>query len=210
MSVNQIETPLEPAAYKDIVKKFQQVQSSFDQIASDYGASIPQAPTMLPYSRFSQSVKPSFSMWDQFALFPFFCALMVDFFTIILSYRLEYTAPAALSKDEEDMVYRCLRQFPDIRVNHRDELELVISKSQLEPSRKVSDWSRVLATAFLLKRGYLRKVDDNKVEFSADLYPLVASRLGQAEREFTKPSQNVTVSQPEEERLERKAMVYDK
>ncbi|MEE9345968.1 MAG: hypothetical protein V3U88_10215 [Methylococcales bacterium] len=211
ISVNQLETPLQPPAYQSIVKKFQNVQSSFDQIASDAGANVPQAPTMLPYSRFSKSVKPSFSMWDQFALFPFFCALMVDFFTIILSYRLEYTAPARLSEDEEDMVYRCLRQFPDIRVNHRDELELVIAKSQLERSRRVSDWSRVFATAFLLKRGYLRKVDDNKVEFSSDLYPLVASRLGRAEREMAKPDIDTpAVNSDHQQRLERKAMVYGK
>jgi cell division protein FtsB len=210
-SVNQLQTPLEASAYQIIVTKFQTVQSSFDRIASDSGANVPLAPTMLPYSRFSQSMKPSFSMWDKFALFPFFCALMVDFFTIILSYRLEYTAPAPLSRDEEDMVYRCLLQFPDIRVNHRDELELVIVKSQLERSRKVSDWSRVFATAFLLKRGYLRKVDDNKVEFSAELYPLVASRLGRAEKELTKVDvETSAVSSLNQGRLERKAMVYGK
>ena len=134
---------------------------------------------------------------------------MVDFFTIILSYRLEYTAPAPLSREEEDMVYRCLRQFPDIRVNHRDELELVIAKSQLERSRRVSDWSRVFATAFLLKRGYLRKVDDNKVEFSSDLYPLVASRLGRAEKEMFKPGpEGKAVNSEIQDQLERKAVLY--
>lgn len=210
-SINQLQTPLEPSAYQEIVTKFQTMQSSFDRIASDSGTNVPLAPTMLPYSRFSQSIKPSFSMWDKFALFPFFCALMVDFFTIILSYRLEYTAPAPLSRDEEDMVYRCLLQFPDIRVNHRDELELVIVKSQLERSRRVSDWSRVFATAFLLKRGYLRKVDDNKVEFSAELYPLVASRLGRAEKELTKADvETAAVSSLNQGRLERKAVVYGK
>ena len=210
-AVNLLQTPIEAMPYQNIVTKFQTVQSSFDRIASDYGANVPEAPTMLPYSRFSQSVKPSFSMWDQFAWFPFFCALMVDFFTIILSYRLEYTAPAPLSREEEDMVYRCLRQFPDIRVNHRDELELVIAKSQLERSRRVSDWSRVFATAFLLKRGYLRKVDDNKVEFSSDLYPLVASRLGREDREIRKPDvDSPAVNTLNQERLERKAVVYGK
>lgn len=210
-SLNTLETPLQQTAYKDVVTKFQAVQVSFDSIASDYGVSVPQAFTLLPYSRFSQALKPSFSMWDSFAWFPFFCAAMVDFFTIILSYRLEYTAPARLSRDEEDMVYRCLRQFPDIRVNHRDELELVITRSQLERSRRVSDWSRVFATAFLLKRGYLRKVDDDKVEFSSDLYPLVASRLGRAEREMKLPDVDApAVNTPDQGQIERKAVVYGK
>lgn len=211
MSLNQLETPLEQSAYQEIVTKFQEVQSSFDSIASDFGANVPQAPTMVPYSRFSQAVKPSFSMWENFAWFPFLCALMVDFFTIILSYRLEYTAPAPLSREEEDMVYRCLRQFPDIRVNHRDELELVITKSQLERSRRISDWSRVFATAFLLKRGYLRKVEDDKVEFSSDLYPLVARRLGRAERQMRTPDVSApAVNSSEKGKLERKAVVYGK
>jgi hypothetical protein len=64
-------------------------------------------------------------------------------------------------------------------VNHRDELELVISKTQLERSRRVPDWSRTFATAFLLKRGFLRKVDKDTVEFSSNLYPIIAKRLGQ-------------------------------
>ena len=62
-TVNQLETPLEVSPYQAIVSRFQTVQSSFEHIASDSGANIPTAPTMLPYSRFSQSVKPSFSMW---------------------------------------------------------------------------------------------------------------------------------------------------
>jgi hypothetical protein len=62
-----------------------------------------------------------------------------------------------------------------------------------------------------LKRGYLRKVDDNKVEFSSDLYPLVASRLGRAEREMTKPDIDApAVNSDNQQRLERKAMIYGK
>jgi hypothetical protein len=95
-----------------------------------------------------------------------------------LSYRLETTAPGPLSEHEQELVFECLRQFSEFRINENDELEMVIEKSDLERARRYSDWSRMFAVGFLLSRGFLRKIDERSVEFAPNLYPLIAERMG--------------------------------
>jgi hypothetical protein len=156
----------------------QEVQLQFNKIATRSGHTVPQAPVLMTYDQFSQGVTPSFAMWTDFSLFAFACAAMVDFFTFLLSYRLETTAPGPLSEHEQELVFECLRQFSEFRINENDELEMVIEKSDLERARRYSDWSRMFAVGFLLSRGFLRKVDERSVEFAPNLYPLIAERMG--------------------------------
>ena len=75
------------------------------------------------------------------------------------------------------MVFECLSQFQNLRINRNDELEMAIEKSVVERARRTSDWSRKFGVAFLLSRGYLRKVGDNQVEFAPNLYPIIADQL---------------------------------
>ena len=164
--------------YQILVSAYSAVQSGFENIVTDFGQSSPVAPVLLPYAKFTQGFNPSFAMWAAFSWFAFACAIMVDLFTIILSYRLEFTAPGPLSEDEQDLAYKCLREFSELRINHNDELEMMIEKSELERARRYSDWNRSFGAAYLLNRGYLRKVDDKTVEFAPNLYPIIADRLG--------------------------------
>ena len=133
----------------------------------------------MTYAEIIQGITPSFAMWKDFSLFAFLCAAMVDFFTVLLSYRLEFTAPGPLSDHEQELVFECLRQFTEFRINQNDELEMVIEKSDLERARRYSDWSRMFAVGFLLNRGFLRKIDHRSVEFAPNLYPLIADRMGE-------------------------------
>ncbi|MBT5967284.1 MAG: hypothetical protein HOG60_08325, partial [Gammaproteobacteria bacterium] len=98
--------------------------------------------------------------------------------TVLLSYRLELTAPGPLTQDEEELVFECLRQFTQFRINENDELEMNIEKSNIEKARRYSDWSRMFAVGLLLSRGFLRKIDKNTVEFAPNLYPLMAAKMG--------------------------------
>jgi hypothetical protein len=163
--------------YQSLVVGYSGVQSAFENMMSGSGHSFAAAPLLLPYAQFTQSFKPSFAIWMAFSWFAFACAVMVDLFTILLSYRLEFTAPGPLSEEEQELAYLCLREFNDLRVNHNDELELVIEKTEVERARKYSDWNRSFGAAYLLSRGYLRKVDERTVEFAPNLYPVIASRL---------------------------------
>ncbi|MGR9105378.1 MAG: hypothetical protein ACU843_00455 [Gammaproteobacteria bacterium] len=164
--------------YQALVAGYSAIQSAFEGIVSDSGHAFPAAPLLLPYAEFTRGFKPSFAIWHAFSWFAFACAAMVDLFTIILSYRLEYTAPGPLTEAEQELAYQCLREFKELRINHNDELELAIEKTELERARKYSDWNRSFGAAYLLNRGYLRKVDDQSVEFAPNLYPIIASRLG--------------------------------
>lgn len=170
--------------YKTILSNLQEVQIKFNQLSSNSGLLVPEAPILMSYAQFSQSVSPSFSMWKGFSLFAFSCAAMVDFFTVLLSYRLEFTAPGPLSEHEQELVFECLRQFNEFRINENDELEMVIEKSEIEKARRYSDWSRMFAVGFLLSRGFLRKIDARSVEFAPNLYPLIAERMGDRLREI--------------------------
>lgn len=184
--------------YKIIVASLQEVQIKFNQLASNSGLKTPTAPVLMSYAEFAQGITPSFSMWKGFSLFAFLCAAMVDFFTVLLSYRLEFTAPGPLSEHEQELVFECLRQFTEFRINENDELEMVIEKSEIEKARRYSDWSRMFAVGFLLSRGFLRKIDARSVEFAPNLYPLIAERMGAKLRAIKAQSTPAIKSEPDQ------------
>jgi hypothetical protein len=177
-NLNQLDvTNNKEATYSQFLKNYQDIQLAVNQLASSMGVSLPDAPLLMTYKQFVEEVKPSFAMWRGFSWFAFVCAAMVDFFTVLLSYRLEFTAPGPLTIQEEELVFECLRQFTEFRINENDELEMVIEKSDLERARRYSDWSRMFVVGLLLSRGFLRKVDDRTVEFAPNLYPLIAEKM---------------------------------
>lgn len=198
-SLNQLEFDTENN-YKLTVTGLQDVQLKFNQLATSAGYAIPQAPVLMTYAQFVQGVTPSFSMWNNFSPFAFACAAMVDFFTFLLAYRLESTAPGPLSEQELELVFECLRQFTEFRINENDELEMVIEKTEIERARRYSDWSRMFAVGFLLSRGFLRKIDERSVEFAPNLYPLIAEQMGEKLRAIKAAS--APAAQVEEERAE--------
>jgi hypothetical protein len=57
-------------------------------------------------------------------------------------------------------------------------VEIVIEKTDIERARHYVDWPRMFAVGLLLSRGFLRKVDDRRVEFAPNLYPLIAEKMG--------------------------------
>ena len=165
-------------AYYQLLESYQDVQFKVNQLSSEFGQSLPEPPMLLTYKQFVEDIKPSMAIWDGFSFFAFGCAAMVDFFTVLLSYRLEFTAPGPLTRDEEELVFDCLRQFSQFRINENDELEMIIEKTNIEKAQRYSDWSRMFAVGLLLSRGFLRKIDHRTVEFAPNLYPLIAAKMG--------------------------------
>lgn len=177
-SLNQLDTASNiESAYAEFLKNYQDIQLTVNQLSSNMGLALPEAPLLMTYKQFVEEVKPSFAMWQGFSWFAFICAAMVDFFTVLLSYRLEFTAPGPLTVQEEELVFECLRQFTQFRINANDELEMIIEKSELEKARRYSDWTRMFVVGLLLNRGFLRKIDHRTVEFSPNLYPLIAEKM---------------------------------
>ncbi len=164
-------------AYYDLLKSYQDVQFKVNQLSAQFGQSLPEPPMLLTYNQFIEDVQPTLAMWGRFSFFAFGCAAMVDFFTVLLSYRLEFTAPGPLTEDEEEIVFECLRQFSQFRINENDELEMIIEKTEIEKARRYSDWSRMFAVGLLLSRGFLRKIDSRTVEFAPNLYPLISEKM---------------------------------
>jgi hypothetical protein len=175
-SLNQLELDTENN-YRLSETGLQEVQLKFNQLATRAGHPVPETPVLMTYTQFTQGITPSFSMWTGFSPFAFACAAMVDFFTFLLAYRLEFTAPGPLTEQEQELVFECLKQFSEFRINENDELELIIEKSEVERARHYSDWPRMFAIGFLLSRGFLRKIDKKSVEFAPHLYPLIAERM---------------------------------
>lgn len=165
------------SAYYSVLGNYQDVQLQVGTISAQIGLGLPEAPLLMTYKQFIEDVNPSVSMWNGFSVFAFICAAMVDFFTVLLSYRLEFTAPGPLTAEEEELVYECLRQFSEFGINENDELQMVIEKTELEKARRYSDWSRMFAVGLLLNRGFLRKIDHRTVEFAPNLYPLIAEKM---------------------------------
>ncbi len=164
-------------SYYHVLTNYQEVQLQIGQLSSYIGLGLPEAPLLMTYKQFTADVTPSVTMWQGFSLFAFVCAAMVDFFTVLLSYRLEFTAPGPLTSDEEDLVFECLRQFTEFTINNNDELQMVIEKTDIEKARRYSDLSRMFAVGLLLNRGFLRKLDHRTVEFAPNLYPLIAEKM---------------------------------
>lgn len=179
VGLNQLDVEsdtIEPA-YQQLLTGLQGVQINFNKLAVQVKHNIPQAPVLMTYSQFVQGITPALTMWVSFSLFAFICAAMVDFFTVLLSYRLEFTTHGVLSEQEEELVFQCIKQFNQFRINSNDELEIIITKTEIEKARNYSDWSRMFAVGFLLSRGFLRKIDNRTVGFAPNLYPLIADRL---------------------------------
>ncbi|TRX02996.1 hypothetical protein [Candidatus Methylobacter oryzae] len=180
ISINELDTAKNiENTYAEMLANFQNVQLRTNLLSGMIGQPVPEAPLLTTYKQFTADIQPSFAMWtDDFSLFAFLCAALADFFTFLLSYRLEFTAPGPLTAEEEDLVFECLRQFTEFRINKNDELEMSIEKTELERARRYSDWSRMFAVGLLLSRGFLRKIDDKTVEFAPNLYPLIAEKMG--------------------------------
>jgi hypothetical protein len=165
------------AAYERLVRAFQALQGEAETLASTHGAPPIEAPRFGSYAEFSRGITPSFAMWQDISWFTLACAAMVDFFTLFLSYRLESTAPGPLTEEEKDLAFQGLRQFGEFTINQNDELEFVIERTELERARRISDWNRMFTVAFLMNRGYLRKMSERTVEFAPNLYPIIAERM---------------------------------
>lgn len=183
LSLNKLEFHSEQN-YQATMIALQDVQLRFNELASNAGYPIPPVPVLMTYAQFTQGMTPDFSMWSGFSPFAFICAAMADFFTFLLSYRLEFTAPGPLSEHEKELVFECIKQFSEFRINSNDELEMVIEKTEVERARRYSDWSRMFVVGFLLSRGFLRKIDERSVEFAPNLYPLIADRMAQQLRDM--------------------------
>jgi hypothetical protein len=165
------------ADYQALLAAFQSVQGGFEALAAEYAMAGVTAPVLASYAEFNRPVEPSIAMWQDVSLFALACALMVDFFTVVLSFKLEFSAPGPLTEEESELAVAGMRQFSEFSINRNDELEVVIEKTELERARRFSDWNRMFVVALLLNRGYLRKVDDRRVEFAPNLYPILAERL---------------------------------
>ena len=171
-------------SYYQVLMNYQEVQLQVSELSSVMGQGLPEAPLLMTYKQYVEDVTPSVSMWKGFSVFAFICAAMVDFFTVLLSYRLEFTAPGPLTAEEEDLVFECLRQFSEFTINENDEIQMVIEKTEIEKARRYSDWSRMFAVGLLLNRGFLRKIDHRTVEFAPNLYPLIAEKMGDKIRQI--------------------------
>ena len=164
-------------SHGQLIENLHVLEGEADLLASGYGKSPIHAPLLPSFAEFARGITPSFDMWKNISWFAFACAAMVDFFTLVLSYRLEMAAPGPLSSEEMDLAFQGLRQFSQFTINRNDELEFVIDRTELERARRVPDWQRMFTVAFLLNRGYLRKMSARSVEFAPNLYPIVAERL---------------------------------
>jgi hypothetical protein len=165
-------------AYQEVSQSLHKVQLEFNQLTAKYRSDLPSAPVLMTYSQFTETVKPSVNNLPKFTLFPLIIAGMVDFFTVLLSYRLEFSAPGPLTEQEEELVFECLKQFSEFRINENDAVEIIIEKTDIERARHYVDWPRMFAVGLLLSRGFLRKVDERRVEFAPNLYPLIAEKMG--------------------------------
>jgi hypothetical protein len=165
-------------AYTEASEGLHKVQLEFNQLTAKYSTELPAAPILMTYSQFTETVKPSVNNLPKFTLFPLIIAGMVDFFTVLLSYRLEFSAPGPLTEQEEELVFECLKQFSEFRINENDAVEIIIEKTDIERARHYVDWPRMFAVGLLLSRGFLRKVDEKRVEFAPNLYPLIAEKMG--------------------------------
>lgn len=167
----------DPAIYEKLLLAVQGVRTQADSLAAGHGLAPVKGPQLMSFAEFERGATPSFAMWKNVSWFALISAAMVDFFTVILTYRLESTAPGPLTEEEKELAYQGLRQFGDFTINVNDELQFHIEKTELERARRVSDWTRMFAVAFLLNRGYLRKISATSVEFAPNLYPVIAERM---------------------------------
>lgn len=162
--------------YQAIKAGYQMIGNLSNSLMSNTGqVAIPQE-SLEPYEQYIE-VKPSLDIVNMLSPLALFLAIMVDLFTLILSYRLEAVPPQTLSDYEKRLAFLGLQEFPDWKINTGGQLETRLEHNQEELAEEYDDSWRKLIVGMLLNRGMLRKVSGKKVEFSPQLYPLIIEQL---------------------------------
>ncbi len=178
------------ATYEQIADQLHRLQVRFNAVAADFGSQPLPEPHLPAFSRIVAKPQPSLAMWQSFSWFAFLCAAMVDLFTVLLSYRLELSAPAPMSEDEKRLALRLLTQFRDFRINRNGELELDLAEDPVARAKRLQNGPRLFAVGLLLQRGLLRRVDRQRVEFAPGLYSLLAEELTRHMKRQAKPAES--------------------
>ena len=123
----------------------------------------PHIPDYEEYIRFT----PSFESLTlkRISLISLFLAILVDSFTIILSYWLEKNPFGNVTDRDRDRLIERLLEFTQWNLNDHDQLEFRLQKTASERVKGIHDVERLFAASSFLNKGYLRRVDKNTAEF---------------------------------------------
>ncbi len=101
-------------------------------------------------------------------------ALLFDLFTVFLTFWLESVPLGGLKDEEKDMAVEGVIAFTDWQVNHNNQLDFRLSKTEIERNAGVNDGERMFWATALLNRGFLKRVDASRAEFGPRLYAVVS------------------------------------
>ena len=162
--------------YQAVKTRYQMVGDQSNSLMSDSGQATLMQPSLESFEQYIE-IKPSLDVLGSLAPLALFLAVMVDLFTLILSYRLEVMPPETLSNHEKRLAFLGLQEFPDWTINQGGHLETRLEHNEEEAALDYDDSWRKLIVGMLLNRGMLRKVSGKKVEFSPQLYSLIIDQL---------------------------------
>jgi hypothetical protein len=145
-------------------------------IAVHLGRTAPEPPVFMSLAQYT-TVVPQLGMlwplsWSSFTL-----AVMIDIFTLILSYRLETSGFGEMNAHERRLTYLGLQQFSQWSVNKNNQLQCTLTSTERERAAAFNPNLRLFVVAKLLNEGYMRRVDNSTAEFDPRLYEAVTEHL---------------------------------
>jgi hypothetical protein len=97
-------------------------------------------------------------------------AILVDLFTVLLTWWLETVPFGDLAAAEVSPALAAIRQFTVWRLNRNGQFEFEITQTDEERYVHFNDFDRLFWTALLLSLGLIRRVGDEHCEFTPRLY----------------------------------------
>ena len=126
-------------------------------------------PPVMTHAQYVDS-RPSIASLVALSPLPFLFALLIDFFTLVLSHRLEVGPPITpLHAQQRRAVFEGLCEFRDWSLNCRGLLQISLRKTEWERQEQYNESFRTLMAALVINRGYARLIDASTIECDASL-----------------------------------------
>jgi hypothetical protein len=132
----------------------------------------------LPAADDFRTIRPSPADLSQFSLVAFCLAVLVDLFTVLLTWWLESVPFGNLPPHVVPSVLEALLSFNDYELNRGNQLEFSLRRTGEERHEGVKDGWRKLWAGLALNLGLLARVNRERVEFTPRLYHLFALQAG--------------------------------
>jgi ABC-type multidrug transport system fused ATPase/permease subunit len=173
--------PNEPT-YNELQQRFIGFQNAAQTWLMTHARGTRIVPPTIPPRKSYETVRPSPTDLSQFSPVAFSLAMLVDLFTVLLTWWLESVPFGGLRPEQVQPAFDALWEFPEWTINRNGHFEFRLTQNDDERYEGYNDANRLFWTGVLLSLGLLRRTERERCEFTPRLYTefsnLISSNKG--------------------------------